>query len=49
MGGAVLAAACASAPKGAKDPAAGGANDKSSSQSGSAPGQKPAGGGVSGW
>ena len=49
MGGAVLAAACASVPKGGQDPAAGGTDDKASSQSGSAPGQKPSGGGVSGW
>lgn len=50
MGGAVLAASCASVPKGSKDSASGGSDDKASGQSGSAPGGQPSGGGgVSGW
>ncbi|HEU4382043.1 MAG TPA: hypothetical protein VFR85_00970 [Anaeromyxobacteraceae bacterium] len=49
MGGAVLATACASAPKAGQAPATAGADQQAPSQGGSAPDQKPSGGGVSGW
>lgn len=48
VGGAVLAASCASVPKGGKEPASGASDDQASGQRGSAPNQ-PTGGGVSGW
>lgn len=48
VGGAVLAASCATAPRSGKDPAPAGTDDKATSQGAPAPGSQP-GGGVSGW